>query len=73
MESAICISHKIQALQKKPPALNEAILIMAKLGGFIGLKSDGEPGTISMGCGIKWLDDITESVNIMSTTMPAAP
>jgi len=58
---------------EKPPTLNEAIRIMAKLGGFIGRKGDGEPGTTSLWRGIQRLDDITETFKIMSTAMAAAP
>ena len=58
---------------EKPPTLNEAIRTMAKLGGFIGRKSDGEPGTTSLWRGIQRLDDITEIFKVMSTCMPAAP
>jgi hypothetical protein len=51
---------------EKPPTLNEAIRTMAKLGGFIGRKSDGEPGTTSLWRGIQRLDDITEIFKVMS-------
>jgi hypothetical protein len=37
---------------------------MAKLGGVIGRKDDGEPGTISLWRGIQRLDDITETFTI---------
>lgn len=56
-----------------PPTLNKAIRMMAKLGGFIGRKNDGEPGTISLWRGIQRLDEITETFSIMSTIMTAAP
>lgn len=56
-----------------PPTLNETIHLLAKLGGFIGRKGDGEPGTTSLWRGIQRLDDITETFVIMSTIMPAAP
>lgn len=56
-----------------PPTLNEAIRTMAKLGGFMGRKSDGHPGTISLWRGIQRLDDITEMFRTMSTAMAAAP
>ena len=58
---------------KTPPTLNEAIRIMAKLGGFIGRKNDGHPGTTSLWRGIQRLDDITETFRIMSSAMVAAP
>jgi len=52
---------------------HEAIRIMAKLGGFMGRKGDGEPGTTSLWHGIQRLDDITEMFRIMSTAMAASP
>ena len=58
---------------EKQPTLNEAIRTMAKLGGFIGRKNDGEPGTTSLWRGIQRLDDITEIFKVMSTQMSAAP
>ena len=69
----MCIHHaKNPRSPETPPTLNEAIRIMAKLGGFIGRKGDGEPGT-SLWHGIQRLDDITETFRIMSTAMAAAP
>jgi hypothetical protein len=71
---ALCIHHtKNPRPPEKPPTLNEAIRVMAKLGGFIGRKGDGEPGTTSLWRGIQRLDDITETFRIMSTAMAAAP
>lgn len=71
---ALCVHHtKNPYPPEKSPTLNEAIRIMAKLGGFIGRKGDGEPGTTSLWRGIQRLDDITETFKIMLTRMPAAP
>jgi len=71
---ALCIHHTKNPYPPDiPPTLNEAIRIMAKLGGFIGRKGDGEPGTTSLWRGIQRLDDITETFRIMSTAMAAAP
>ena len=71
---ALCIHHtKNPYPPETPPTLNEAIRIMAKLGGFMGRKGDGEPGTTSLWRGIQRLDDITETFRIMSTAMAAAP
>ena len=71
---ALCIhSTKNPYPPERPPTLNEAIRIMAKLGGFMGRKGDGEPGTTSLWRGIQRLDDITETFRIMSTAMAAAP
>jgi hypothetical protein len=44
---------------KKPPKLNEIILIIAKLGGFLGRKSDGCPGSKVMWIGMQRMKDFT--------------
>lgn len=44
-----------------PPSLRDATRLVAGLGGFLGRKSDGEPGTMSIWRGLQRLDDITES------------
>ncbi|HJX17324.1 MAG TPA: IS4 family transposase, partial [Acidiferrobacterales bacterium] len=41
-----------------PPTLREAIRRVASLGGFLGRKSDGEPGTQTLWIGLQRLDDI---------------
>jgi hypothetical protein len=45
---------------EKPPTLRKAIHMVASLGGFLGRKCDGEPGTQTLWLGLQRLDDITE-------------
>ncbi len=40
---AVCITEN-PITPEKPPSLGEAVRMVAKLGGFLGRKSDGEPG-----------------------------
>jgi len=40
--------------------------MVASLGGFLGRKSDGEPGTKSLWLGLQRLDDITTMWKIMT-------
>jgi len=44
---------------KKPPKLGALILMIAKLGGFLGRKSDGYPGTKVIWIGIQRMKDFT--------------
>lgn len=45
----------------QPPTLREVVRMLAMaLGGFLGRKSDGEPGAQSLWRGLQRLDDITE-------------
>jgi hypothetical protein len=48
------------------PSLYEAIRMIAKLGGFIGRKSDGEPGTETLWRGLLRLDGMTEGWRLAS-------
>jgi len=54
--TAFTSSSKRPASQ--PPSLREAVHTIAKLGGFIGRKSDGEPGVKTLGRGWQRLQDI---------------
>ncbi len=51
----------------KPPTLREAIHMVASLGGFLGRKCDGEPGTKAMWIGLQRLDDITTMWLVMTS------
>jgi hypothetical protein len=51
---------------EQPPTLREATRMVASLGGFLGRKSDGEPGVQSLWLGLEHLDDITEMWKIMN-------
>jgi hypothetical protein len=44
---------------KEPPKLGEMILMIARLGGFLGRKSDGDPGAQVMWIGIQRMRDFT--------------
>jgi hypothetical protein len=51
----------------RPPTLRQAIRMMAmSLGGFLGRKCDGEPGTEVIWKGLQRLDDITEMWVVMA-------
>lgn len=50
----------------QPPTLREAIHRVAGLGGFLGRKSDGEPGTQTLWLGLQRLDDIVAMWQVMA-------
>lgn len=50
----------------QPPTLREALRRVASLGGFLGRKSDGEPGTQSLWGGLQRLDDIVAMWRVMN-------
>lgn len=50
----------------KTPTLREATWAVASLGGFLGRKGDGYPGTKSLWLGLQRLDDLTDMWKIMN-------
>jgi hypothetical protein len=50
----------------QPPTLREAMRLTASLGGFLGRKGDGEPGTQTLWLGLQRLDDIAEAWRVFS-------
>ncbi len=55
---ALCAVVTGKEPPSKPPTLREAIRMIATLGGFLGRKGDGEPGTTTLWRGIERLDGI---------------
>jgi hypothetical protein len=49
-----------------PPTMSEAVVWIAKLGGYLGRKNDGPPGTLTFWRGWKRLGDLTEGQNLAS-------
>jgi hypothetical protein len=52
---------------QKPPNLGEATRMVATLGGFLGRKGDGEPGTKPIWLGLQHLDDLAAMWLFMAT------
>ena len=51
---------------EQPPTLREAMRMVAGLGGFLGRKSDGEPGTKSLWLRLQDLDVATAMWRVMT-------
>jgi hypothetical protein len=51
---------------EKPPTLREAVRMVAALGGFLGRKGDGEPGTQTLWRGLQRLDDLTDMYRVFT-------
>lgn len=57
----------------QPPTLKQMIRLVAQLGGFIGRKGDGDPGTQSLWIGLQRIDDITATYQGMVEAFRARP
>jgi hypothetical protein len=54
-----CTVYRTTVLPPQPPTLYEAIIWIARLGGFLARTNDGPPGTLSLWRGWKRLTDLT--------------
>ena len=57
----------------EPPSLREATRLLAGLGGFLGRKCDGEPGTQTLWLGLQRLDDITAMYQVFTIAFARPP
>lgn len=67
-----CFLNKQPCVPKNTPtpSLRATIRMLARLGGFLARKSDGEPGTEALWRGLQRLDDITETFVVCWAAMP---
>ena len=65
-QSLYCITFKTTILPITVPSLKEAVLWIAKLGGFLGRKGDGEPGVKTIWRGLRKLSNIWETWEFLS-------
>jgi hypothetical protein len=68
-----CHHHRSPNPPETPPTLGEAMRMVAKLGGFLGRKSDGHPGATTLWRGLDRLADITSTFTIFHPSIPAGP
>lgn len=69
-EALVCHAKETAKPPKKPPTLREAIHLVAQLGGFLGRKSDGEPGVKTIWLGLQALDRLVSMYAIMTGKRP---
>ena len=65
-----CITHKTTMPPGEPPTLHEAVRWIAQLGGFLGRKSDGEPGVKTIWRGFRKLYNYTEMWQLFQPIVP---
>lgn len=67
-----CYVHKTPVPPTEPPTLDRAIRMVGQIGGHLGRKSDGPPGTQTLWRGLQRLDTATE-MYVIFTARPASP
>ncbi len=55
-----CYVHQRTRVPQRPPTVRQAVRWIAQLGGFLGRKSDGEPGTTTLWRGLQQLEAMTK-------------
>ena len=68
-----CYVHKTPIASKEPMTLREAIRMIGGIGGHLGRKSDGEPGTVTIWRGLQRLDTATEMYIIFTSPSRDGP
>lgn len=58
-QALCCFVNKTKTPPAEPPSLRDAMRMVARLGGFLGRKSDGEPGEQNVWRGVERLSDIS--------------
>ncbi|SFF06045.1 Transposase Tn5 dimerisation domain-containing protein [Paenibacillus algorifonticola] len=61
-----CISNRTSLAPSIPPTIKEAVSYLAKLGGFLGRKGDGEPGAKVIWKGLNQLHTVLKHYKYLS-------
>jgi hypothetical protein len=63
-----CYVHQRNTVPKRSPTVYQAVRWIAQLGGFLGRKSDGEPGTTTLWRGLQELEAMTKMWKLCHAT-----
>ena len=69
-QALYCFIHKTNRPPKETPTLQQATRWIAQLGGFLGRKSDGEPGITVIWRGLQRLSDLAEAWRLFREASP---
>jgi hypothetical protein len=65
-KALVAYSTNRPVVPDQPPALGKVVRMIAKLGGYLGRKSDGEPGTETLWRGMQMLSALTAMWCVMT-------
>jgi hypothetical protein len=69
-QTLACWAKNTPTPPSQPPTVKEAVLWLAKLGGFLGRKGDGQPGPICLWRGLRRLNDLTAGFMLAKSLTP---
>lgn len=61
-----CVVNKTSRPPKVPPTLKEAVILIARLGGFLARKSDGDPGVKTLWLGYRELNNSLKTLSALN-------
>jgi Transposase DNA-binding/Transposase Tn5 dimerisation domain len=64
-QALYCVMHRSPVAPSEAPSLHDAVRWIARLGGFLARKSDGEPGVQVLWRGLRRLADIAETWSLL--------
>jgi hypothetical protein len=59
-QALFCAVHRVKKPPKEPPTMEQALRMIAQLGGFLGRKRDGHPGVTVIWRGLQRLHDMSD-------------
>lgn len=65
-KAAWCRHHRIATPPRQPPALRDFVRMLCKLSGFIGQKSEGEPGPKRIAMALDYLSVIADTYRVLT-------
>lgn len=72
-KALVCYHQRTQVPPETPPSIGEAMRMVAKIGGFLGRKADGDPGATVLWRGLDKLAYITDTFLVFHPAMPSGP
>lgn len=69
-QALYCTIHQTATPPPQPPSLQQAVRWIAKLGGFLGRKHDGNPGVKTIWRGLRRLHDIAATWKLLRSDSP---
>jgi hypothetical protein len=71
-QALYCVVNKTHTPPEDPPTLSEAVLLLARLGGFLGRKHDGKPGVKVLWRGLQKLNEGLLFVEYFRSIQPSS-
>jgi hypothetical protein len=72
-KALVCYCERTATPPETPPSIGEAMRMVAKIGGFMGRKGDGDPGATVLWRGLDKLAYITETFLVFHPALPSGP